>query len=128
MIPNLYMGNGCFTKHPSKNCCGGFQDTLAFPKQRRICSMVLRWRRLIPRQQRPFCPFWSSNSRSLDEKQIYRPSVTTASSAAFISRYKTGWNFTLHQTDLVFLVHFPITHPKKNNHLAILCDLFGMVK
>ena len=25
MIPNLYMGNGCFTKHPLKNGCLGFQ-------------------------------------------------------------------------------------------------------
>ena len=25
MIPNLYLGNGCFTKHPLKNGCLGFQ-------------------------------------------------------------------------------------------------------
>ncbi len=25
MIPNLYVGNGCFTKHPFKNGCLGFQ-------------------------------------------------------------------------------------------------------
>ena len=23
--PNLYLGNGCFTKHPLENCCLGFQ-------------------------------------------------------------------------------------------------------
>ena len=26
MIPNLYIGNGCFTKHPFFNSCLGFQD------------------------------------------------------------------------------------------------------
>ena len=26
MIPNLYIGNGCFTKHPFINGCLGFQD------------------------------------------------------------------------------------------------------
>ena len=25
MIPNLYIGNGCFTKHPIKNCCLEYQ-------------------------------------------------------------------------------------------------------
>ena len=25
MIPNLYIGNGCFTKHPFFNGCLGFQ-------------------------------------------------------------------------------------------------------
>ena len=27
MIPNLYIGNGCFTKHPFFNGCLGFQET-----------------------------------------------------------------------------------------------------
>ena len=26
MIPNLHIGNGCFTKHPFLNGCLGFQD------------------------------------------------------------------------------------------------------
>ena len=26
MIPNLYIENGCFTKHPLKNGCLGYQD------------------------------------------------------------------------------------------------------
>ncbi len=26
MMHNLYMGNGCFTKHPLKTCCLEFQD------------------------------------------------------------------------------------------------------
>jgi len=34
MIPNLYLGNGCFTKHPLKNGCLGFQaDLLVVNKQ-----------------------------------------------------------------------------------------------
>ena len=28
MIPILYIGNGCFTKHPIKNGCFGFQEAL----------------------------------------------------------------------------------------------------
>ena len=28
MIPNHYIKNGCFTKHPLKNCCLGYQDYL----------------------------------------------------------------------------------------------------
>ena len=28
MIPNLYIGNGCFTKHPLKTGCLGFQEHL----------------------------------------------------------------------------------------------------
>ena len=29
MIPNLYTGNGCFTKHPFKTGCLGYQAFLA---------------------------------------------------------------------------------------------------
>ena len=28
MIPNLYLGHGCFTKHPFKSGCLGFQVVL----------------------------------------------------------------------------------------------------
>ena len=31
MIPNLYIGNGCFTKHPFLNGCLGFQVTIIWP-------------------------------------------------------------------------------------------------
>ena len=30
MIPNLYLGNGCFTKHPFKSGCLGFQVYILF--------------------------------------------------------------------------------------------------
>ena len=32
MIPNLYMENGCFTKHPLKTGCLGFQETVTLSK------------------------------------------------------------------------------------------------
>ena len=42
MIPNLYLGNGCFTKHPSKNGCLGFQvehyiSSNFIPKAKGLC-------------------------------------------------------------------------------------------
>ena len=37
MIPNLYIGNGCFTKHPLKIGCLGFQDLL-YQLVSRICT------------------------------------------------------------------------------------------
>ena len=34
MILNLYIGNGCFTKHPSLNGCLGFQVIITSSKGR----------------------------------------------------------------------------------------------
>ena len=34
MIPNLYIGNGCFTKHPFKTGCLGYQAGVIFIRQK----------------------------------------------------------------------------------------------
>ena len=33
MIPNFYMNNGCFTKHPVKKCCFRFQVGICFTQR-----------------------------------------------------------------------------------------------
>ena len=41
MIPNLYIGNGCFTKHLFINGCLGFQVSILVFKGCKICNLSL---------------------------------------------------------------------------------------
>ena len=83
MIPNLYLGNGCFTKHPFKSGCLGFQVGLSFsntswfnnieisltPTLSDILSLVLLGIFEIPKFQIPKQKMnekWSKDVASLD--------------------------------------------------------------
>ena len=36
MVPDLYLGNGCFTKHPFKTGCLGYQAYIGLPGSNRF--------------------------------------------------------------------------------------------
>ena len=40
MIPNLYLGNACFTKHPFKVGCLGYQENVRFFLLGRVCDIA----------------------------------------------------------------------------------------
>ena len=49
MIPDLYLGNGCFTKHPFKTGCLGYQGVATYNVYMYICFNIWHVVFLLPR-------------------------------------------------------------------------------
>ena len=81
MIQNLYIGNGCFTKHPFKTGCLGFQVVIAPPN---IHIAVQRWEK-------------SGDIQSLRRRQRRQLTGTLRGDGAFQEVWKRGGSSQLHQ-------------------------------